>query len=128
MKGGGMMRVLICGDREWCNRSVIMKVIQELKPKIIIEGGCRGVDTLARECANILHIEVHEYRAEWQRFGRAAGPIRNKEMIEEGRPSLVVAFHNNLDKSSGTKNMVKQAKKYYIPVKLYNSKGEEREA
>ena len=122
------MRVLICGDREWCNRSVIMKVIQELKPKIIIEGGCRGVDTLARECANILHIEVHEYRAEWQRFGRAAGPIRNKEMIEEGRPSLVVAFHNNLDKSSGTKNMVKQAKKYYIPVKIYNSKGEEREA
>lgn len=119
------MKVLICGDRAWMHSKVIMKVIEELKPTVVIEGGCSGADSIARECAFALNIQVDEYKAHWNEYGRAAGPIRNKEMIEEGRPDLVVAFHNNIKKSAGTKNMLMQAKKYYIPTKLYNSKGEE---
>lgn len=127
------LRILVCGSREWKNKNVIMKTLLELQPTIVIEGGCRGADTLAKECVMELnigkeyHIEVDEYKADWRRYGRGAGPIRNKEMIEEGRPALVVAFHNDLTKSAGTRNMVMQARKYYIPVKLINSKGEESE-
>jgi hypothetical protein len=115
------LRILVCGDREWKHKDSIMEVLKELQPTVIIEGGAKGADTLVKECAKELNIEVREYKADWQRYGRGAGPIRNKEMIEEGRPALVVAFHNDLTKSAGTRNMVIQARKYYIPVIIFNS-------
>ena len=75
------------------------------------------------------HVEVHDdrraikhgykyedYPADWDRFGRAAGPIRNKQMLDEGKPTLVIAVHEDISKSKGTKNMVEQAEKRGIDV------------
>lgn len=91
----------------------------ELNPAVVIEGEALGADTLAREAAEYFGIEVERYPANWTLYGRAAGPIRNNQMLTEGKPDLVVAFHHDIEHSKGTKNMVKQAKALGIPVKVY---------
>ncbi len=118
------MRVLICGDRNWANVKVIRNVIKKLKPTVIIEGGAKGADRIAWDVAEELDIKALEFKADWLKEGRAAGPIRNKKMLVEGKPDLVVAFHNDIDASKGTKNMLKQAQKAGIATRLFTEKGE----
>jgi len=113
------MRILICGDRHWFDRETIKKYLKSLPTgTIIIEGEAPGADTIAREEAEKLGLEVLKYEAKWARYGRGAGPIRNLQMITEGKPNLVVAFHNNIERSRGTKNMLKQAEEHKIPTRL----------
>lgn len=116
------MRVLICGDRNWTDRKTIEDYIKTLpKGTQIIEGECRGVDIIAREIAQKYGLEVYEFPADWSRLGKAAGPIRNKAMIKYGKPDIVIAFHNNIEQSKGTKNMLKCAKKHGIPTRVISS-------
>ena len=104
-------RILICGDRNWIDREMIKQLLVKLKPSVVIEGVCRGADVLAGEVAEELNIKVLKFPAEWTNYGCSAGPIRNKKMLDEGKPTMVVAFHDCLEKSKGTKNMLLQAKK-----------------
>jgi hypothetical protein len=118
-------RVLVCGDRHWTNREAIRRVLQGLIERgydDLIHGGAKGVDTLAGEVwkYDLKQSEPWVFKAEWSLYGRAAGPIRNQRMLDEGKPDLVVAFHNDLPKSKGTKDMVKRAQKADVPVLLYN--------
>jgi putative aminopeptidase FrvX len=118
------MRILFCGDRNWSNYKVICEVMAELRPTLVIEGEAAGADSLAREVAEDYLIAVQPFPADWKKYGRAAGPIRNTQMLKEGQPEMVVAFHDDITTSKGTKNMVEQAKKAGIQVYVYNSKGE----
>jgi len=113
------MRVLICGDREWNDYKVTLALVKSLKELhgdnlVIIEGECRGADRMARQAAEELDIKVLKFPAEWSQFGGAAGPIRNEQMIREGKPQLGFACHNNLAHSKGTKDMVKRLKAHKI--------------
>jgi hypothetical protein len=112
------MRVLICGGRWWTNQDMIGRIIDHVKPDVVIEGEAPGADTMARLEAEKRGIEVEQYPAMWNRYGRAAGPVRNAQMLKEGKPDLVIAFHNDLSKSKGTKNMVAQTQKAGIQVKV----------
>lgn len=113
------MRVLVCGDRNWSDKKKIRARLSLcLVGTTIIHGAARGADSIAGEVARELGFEVCEFPAEWERFGRAAGPIRNRQMIEEGHLDYILAFHSDLSKSKGTKNMVEQAKKVGIPVEI----------
>jgi hypothetical protein len=113
------MRVLICGSRDWKYPEVIDAFVKSLpKTTIIIEGECRGADIQARMSAIKYGLEVERYPANWKKYGKSAGVIRNKEMLEKGKPDLVVAFHENLKKSKGTKNMIAQAMTKGIPIKV----------
>jgi hypothetical protein len=60
-------------------------------------------------------VNHERYPADWQKHGRAAGPIRNKQMLEEGKPDLVVAFSEQ-PITKGTQNMVDLAKAAGVPV------------
>lgn len=107
-----MTRVLICGDRNCREFDFIHNYIKTLpKNSVIIQGMCSGVDIMARTSALLNGLTVEDYPADWNKYGRAAGPIRNKQMLDEGKPDLVYAIHPNIDESKGTKNMVNQAKK-----------------
>lgn len=119
------MRVLICGDRNWTDVGMIRSVLLALSyriavegngPLVIIEGEAKGADRIAREQAEYHGIAVERYPADWKRYGRGAGPIRNQQMLDEGKPDLVIAFHDNLDHSKGTRDMVERARKTRIPV------------
>lgn len=112
------MKILVCGDREWTDRARIFRILEgflEEKP-LIIHGGCRGADRLAGEVATNLGFKVEVYPADWRKHGKAAGPIRNRQMLDE-HPDIVIAFHNDLKNSKGTKDTVTEAIKRGIPVK-----------
>jgi predicted Rossmann-fold nucleotide-binding protein len=111
------MRVLVCGGRDYGN---ITRVAQELDalvrlhgPLTVIEGGAAGADQIARTWAYHVGATIHTFQAEWAKHGRAAGPIRNQEMLEKGKPELVLAFPGG----RGTADMVRRAKLAGVPVK-----------
>jgi len=113
------LRILFCGSRDWTGREAIARVLKVLpKGSVIIEGAAPGADTIACEEARRLGFAVEHFPANWKKFGRAAGPIRNAQMLDEGRPDAVVAFHDNIDESRGTKNMLKQAQAAVLPTFL----------
>jgi hypothetical protein len=112
-----MTRVLICGARDFRDTEAIKTIVNGLKEgDVVIHGMARGADTIAGLLAEARKLEVLEFPAQWDKHGKAAGPIRNKQMLDEGKPDIVFAFYTNKSKSRGTKNMVKQARKAGIPV------------
>jgi hypothetical protein len=119
-----MVRVLICGSRDWTDEKMIEDYILTLKEgSVIIEGECPGADKIAKKCGKKHGFEVEGYRADWDLHGDKAGPIRNKRMILEGKPDKVVAFHDDISKSRGTKDMINKAKDYGIPYHVRGHNG-----
>ncbi len=115
------MRVLVCGDRNWKNMGVIERELKKFpSDTIVIHGAARGADTLGKFVAEKIGLKVINdgkgFPADWKRYGRAAGPIRNQQMIDEGKPDLVLAFHENLNASKGTRDMVNRAESVGIKV------------
>ena len=102
------MRVLVCGGRTYSDRRTLASTLDKLTPKpaLIIAGAAPGADTLAAEWAVSRCVESAAFYADWELHGKAAGPMRNRRMLEEGKPDLVVAFPGG----SGTADMVRQAK------------------
>lgn len=116
-------RILVCGDREWADRETIRKVLGEYLPDSIVHGACPGADTIGGEVGRELGCHVLSYPANWEAFGRRAGPIRNQAMLEHSTPDLVLAFHSDLGRSKGTLHMIRIATEKGIPVRTI--KGED---
>jgi len=104
------MKILICGDRNWTSEISIRKKIEEYNPSLIIHGCARGADRISGKIGKEMGIEVLEFPADWEKYGKAAGPLRNEKMLKEGNPDMVIAFHKNISLSKGTKDMVRRAK------------------
>lgn len=115
------MKILICGDRNWSDYWAIYDVVSKLdRNSIIIHGAAKGADTMAGTIASKLGFKVVAFKANWERYGKAAGPIRNREMLDV-KPDLVIAFHNDIENSKGTKDCIKEAEKRSIEVKLVST-------
>lgn len=110
------MRVLVCGSRSFNNYELLEKVLNDYNISIIIEGEARGADTLARIFGERHRIPVLPFPAEWDKHGKAAGPIRNTRMLNEGKPDFVIAFRGT--NSRGTQNMIDQARKAGIETRI----------
>jgi len=82
---------------------------------IVIHGGAKGANTIARGLAYSRGLQVIKVEAQWSIYGRAAGPIRNKAMLDLN-PDLIIYFHNDLMGSKGTRNMVEMATQAGIAV------------
>lgn len=115
------MRVLICGGREFDDWAKFLDTMEDIsdardfdtnQPIIIIEGGAKGADFCARLFAKYCGWVHEPYPAEWNKYGKAAGGIRNQQMLDEGRPDFVVAFPGG----SGTADMVRRAKAAGVEV------------
>lgn len=114
------MRILVCGSRNWINRERIKEILEKYPHEsVIIHGGCRGADQIAGNVARELKMKEEVYNAEWGKYGRSAGPIRNQKMIDDGKPDLILAFHEDMKSSKGTLDMVKRGSNHRIPVKLF---------
>lgn len=117
------MRVLVTGDRNWTNQEYIYnalaKVNAQMTQTVVIHGCARGADSLAGIAAKQLGMQVIEFPAQWGIYHRAAGPIRNQQMLVEGKPDICLAFHPNLAESKGTADMVRRCRKANIPVVLH---------
>lgn len=114
-----MKLILVCGDRHWRDGSVIQFRLEQLDRDVtILHGGARGADRIASNIAKALGLHVQEVPAAWAAKGRAAGPIRNRKMLDL-EPDLVIAFHADLDGGSkGTKDCVREARRRGIPVEV----------
>lgn len=125
------MKVLCCGDRNWSNFDIIRRELEKFpKDTEIIQGCANGADKMSANITKVLGMKLISskdnkdivnnpgFPANWNKYGRAAGSIRNKQMLDEGKPDLVLAFHTDIKKSKGTKNMIEQSKKRGIKVVL----------
>ncbi len=108
------MKVLVCGSRHFNNYELLKEKLDAYKIDTIIHGNARGCDTLAGRYGEETGKDVRSFSAQWGVYGRAAGPIRNSEMLREGNPDLVVAFKG--PNSRGTQNMINLAKKADVPT------------
>lgn len=110
------MRLLVCGGRDYTNRAAVQHALSTVHARsritLVIEGGARGADRLAREWAQMNDVPYNTYPADWNRYGNAAGPVRNARMLREGQPQGVVAFPGG----TGTADMVAQAERAGVKV------------
>ena len=126
---GKPFTILVCGGRNYWGRatlyhklsSVCMErglfpeplSLEPFRPNVhIIAGDATGADTFAAEWAAANQVPFTKYEADWEANGKAAGPIRNQRMLDEGACNLVIAFPGG----KGTADMVRRAKKAGIEV------------
>lgn len=89
---------------------------------LVITGGARGADSMAYGIGRKqIGCEVKVFLPDWGRYGKAAGPIRNRQMLAE-RPDFVLAFHKNFSRSKGTRDCIDQATKLGINCILIDGK------
>ena len=114
-----MFRVCVCGCRDFTDydffRERCLLLLKNKMPNvIIISGGAKGVDTLAQQFADEFHLKNKIYKADWEKYGRSAGPKRNEEMVKVSEG--VIAFWDY--QSKGTKTTIDFAKKYSVDYKI----------
>jgi hypothetical protein len=102
------MKVAIVGTRSFMNRDLMFGKLDSIgKIDRIYTGDAKGADTLAVEYAKANNIPYEVFYADWEKYGRAAGPIRNKDIVANA--DLVIAFWDG--KSPGTKSSIDIAKR-----------------
>ena len=115
--------LIVCGGRDYDDRAKVEWILDAIRMKhpglAIIHGGARGADTLADEWARSRGVPFYAVRAEWDRYGKAAGMKRNREMLDmlldhqkAGRVVGVVAFPGG----RGTAGMVAIAQQAGVTV------------
>jgi hypothetical protein len=111
------MRVLITGSRSWTDREKIRAELEALpSDATIVHGHCKsGADAIADAIAHELRLKVERHPADWNKYGKSAGPIRNTEMVNT-KPDLCIAFRMP-GVSNGTDDCVRKAKAAGIPGK-----------
>jgi len=120
------MKILVCGDRNWKDDIKMYEVLKTfLNGVILVHGDAKGADKMAGRIGSKLGFKVIAYPAKWDIFGKGAGPIRNQQMLDENYDiEEVIAFHNDIENSKGTKDMLRRAQKRGIKNKLITSKTE----
>lgn len=119
--GADIVRVLVCGGRNFTDRRYLYRILDmfhqyEGPITRIIDGGAGGADTFAEDWAKTCHsIPTKTHPAEWGKYRRVAGPIRNREMLREDKPDIVLAFAGD----DGTDDMCRQATGAGVEVRRF---------
>ena len=122
------MRILVTGSRHWTDRMAVITALDEAiedmnEQHTLIYGCANGADQIAFEIADGWDWEAEAHVANWEEYGKRAGPIRNSGMIEHGKPDICLAFP--LPGSKGTWDMIRKANAAGIEVRIIPpSKGE----
>jgi hypothetical protein len=102
------MILLVCGGRKYADKAKVYKTLTKIhsaKPiDVLIQGGARGADALAKQWAHEMGVHCAQVDALWHKMGDAAGPPRNRAMALL-RPDLVLGFPGG----GGTRDMLNTA-------------------
>lgn len=123
MENKKIFNVIIAGGRDFNDYELLKsKCLSLLRNKMdecdvqIVCGCARGADTLGKQFAEEFGLKVLEYPADWDKYGKKAGYLRNEEMAKVG--NALIAFWNG--KSKGTGHMIDLAKKYKLDIRIVN--------
>lgn len=115
------MRLIVAGSRDITDRRIVREAIEDADLLFgpvdeIVHGGARGVDSIAHDIAKAKGFpKVTPMHAEWDKYGKAAGPKRNAKMAEYG-DALVAVWDG---KSPGTHDMIERAMARGLDVLVY---------
>jgi predicted Rossmann fold nucleotide-binding protein DprA/Smf involved in DNA uptake len=111
------MKVAIVGTRTYPDLEQVRKYVRDLSPDdIIVSGGAKGVDETAEGEARKIGMEVISVPAEWNKYGKRAGLMRNDIIV--GMADCVVAFWDGV--SRGTKYTIDKAKEKNVITQVFN--------
>jgi len=109
------MRLLVTGGRDFHGyqalKATLDKIHKETPVTLLIHGGARGADSLAGAWAAFNHVPALVFPANWTKHGKAAGPLRNQQMLDQGHPDAYIAFPGG----RGTADMVQRCQRHHIP-------------
>lgn len=113
-------RILVTGSRDWPDRESVweelnrqVRILGSIEV-VIIHGDCpTGADRFAAEWARVQFVAEEPHPANWDTYGKAAGPVRNQQMVERGA-DICLAFP--LVQSRGTRDCMRRARAAGIPV------------
>lgn len=114
-------RILIAGCRDFNNYKIakryINRCLSEIKKQydlIIVSGGAKGADMLGERFANEKKLKIERYLPDWQKYGKAAGPKRNKEMVAVS--DYIICFWDK--KSQGTASTIRYGRLLDKPIRV----------
>ena len=120
-----MFYILVSGKRDFTNYGRFCECMDEVlqcvdEPVTIVEGGAKGTDSLAKRYAADRGLSLKEFAADWEIHGRAAGPIRNSEMVGfvKGMEHRAAVFFWD-GKSRGTGDCIRKVEKAGIVYEIY---------
>ena len=119
-----MFKVIICGGREYSDFELLSKTcdyylshkINSGEEVIIISGCAKGADTLGERYAMSRGLKIMKFPADWNKYGKKAGFIRNEEMAKEG--NACIAFLSRKGENKGTRMMISLASVYNLPTRV----------
>lgn len=111
------MKVAVVGSRTFTDYKFLEKKLKKIEIDTLISGGAIGADTYAQMYAEKNNIKIQIFKPDWKRYGRSAGMIRNKLIVNTC--DFLIAFWDG--KSKGTKNSIDLAKKQKKKVLIYNA-------
>jgi hypothetical protein len=92
-RGGiDMKEIVVTGGRDYNDWETVQKILNLFDPTLIIQGGATGADALAVKYASFYGKNWITVKADWNKYGKRAGPVRNREMIEAYPGAIIVAF------------------------------------
>jgi len=109
------MEIAIIGSRSFNNYDMACQVLDKMDISLVVSGGAQGADSLGERYANEHNIPTLIFKPDWQRYGRGAGIVRNRDII--AHCDHVVAFWDG--ESKGTENSLQQAKENKKPVTIF---------
>ena len=111
------MRTIIAGSREGVTYEDVIQAVKLCGwlPTTVICGGARGADTLGKKWAESMNVPIEYFPADWNKFGRSAGPIRNSLMAQNSE--ALIALWDGF--SRGTKNMIELAAKNGLRIYIH---------
>lgn len=120
------MKLAIVGSRNFNDYELLKKEVDNLRNTYeideIVSGGAKGTDKLAEKYAKENNLKLTIFKPEWNKYGKAAGVIRNEEIWKYC--DIGIAFWDG--KSKGTQYSFKFSKKYNKPLKIIVFKGEKK--
>ncbi|MDO4763110.1 MAG: SLOG family protein [Flavobacteriaceae bacterium] len=117
-----MTNIIVCGSRYFTDFATFSTVLEDYlkdfnKSEIcLFSGGANGTDKLVIQYAEKNGIKCQIFPAFWGKFGKSAGPIRNRWMLKNANACF--GFHDG--KSLGTAHMLYISKQKGIPTKVYH--------
>ena len=111
-----MYKVIIAGCRDFADYALLCSFADQVLAGAadieIVSGGARGADALGERYARDRHYALKVFPADWNKWGRAAGPIRNGQMADYA--DALIAFWDG--QSSGTRDMIRKAEEKGLAV------------